>query len=150
MSLICSNCGVAVADGTLACPVCGEEMGVKNRPSADLALSTSRRLAAAGAYFTFIPAAIFLLTRHFRTDRFVRFHSFQSIFLLIVVAVLGGMSRLTFTVFSFIPFLVATLVLVIFCLGSVVLWVLLVVKALQGQEFKLPWIGELAEKQAYG
>jgi uncharacterized membrane protein len=67
----------------------------------------------------------------------------------IVVAVLGVISRLTFTVFSFIPFLVATLALVIFCLGSVVVWVLLVVKALQGQEFKLPWIGELAEKQTY-
>jgi uncharacterized membrane protein len=31
-------------------------------------------------------------------------------------------------------------------LGWVILWLVLLVKALQGETFRLPWIGNLAEK----
>jgi uncharacterized membrane protein len=33
-------------------------------------------------------------------------------------------------------------------LGAFVLWIILVMKAFQGQKFKLPVIGDLAEQQA--
>jgi uncharacterized membrane protein len=144
MSRTCSDCGVEISGASTTCPVCGE-----NQRFAESSLNMTRKLVAAISYLTFIPATIFLFSGHFKTDRFVRFHSFQSIFLVIAVGVLAVISRLVLAAFSFIPFLIATLVVVTFCLGALVLWVLLMVKALQGQRFKLPWIGEIAERQAY-
>jgi uncharacterized membrane protein len=131
-----------------ACPVCGENPREGYQFFLDSSLTTSRRVAAVAAYMTFIPATFFLFSPRFRTDLFVRFHSFQSIFLQVALTVLAVIFRLTFMAFSFVPLLVATLLVVIFCLGALVLWMLLMVKALQGQRFKLPWIGEMAEKQA--
>jgi len=36
----------------------------------------------------------------------------------------------------------------VLALGGLILWILLLIKASQGQRFKLPFIGDLAEKQA--
>jgi uncharacterized membrane protein len=33
-------------------------------------------------------------------------------------------------------------------MGCLILWIVLIVKALQGEAFKVPFIGDLAEKQA--
>lgn len=140
MSGICSSCGVeGIAAGT-TCPVCGES---------DLSgLAALDRFAAAFAYFTFIPATIFLLLSRFKANRFVRFHSFQSIFLFVVACVLAAILRVALTAFSFIPFLIAALIVTISCLGCLMLWMVLLVKAFQGRKFKLPWIGDFAEEQA--
>ena len=45
-----------------------------------------------------------------------------------------------------IGFLLAWLALTVASMGWVILWLVLVVKALQGATFKLPVIGSLAEK----
>jgi len=37
---------------------------------------------------------------------------------------------------------------VLVSLGALVLWIILLIKANQGQMYKLPFIGDLAEKQA--
>lgn len=108
------------------------------------------RLAAAFAYFSFIPAAIFLLLARFKANRFIRFHSFQSIFLACGAALLAGILWLIFVTFSFIPFLAAALIATLVSLGCFFLWMVLLVKAFQGKRFKLPWIGDFAEKQASG
>jgi uncharacterized membrane protein len=65
-----------------------------------------------------------------KDSKFVKFHAMQSI--------------ITFgacTILSFIP-------IVNWFIGiiALVLWILLMVKAYQGQKFKLPFIGDLAEK----
>ena len=143
MSGVCSNCGVEGNDTAIACPVCGES-GL----STVSGLTTLDRLAAGFAYFTFIPAVIFLLLARFKRNSFVRFHSFQSIFLSIGASLLAGALRIGFLFLSFIPFLVAALIATIACLGCFLLWIVLLVKALQGRKFKLPWIGDFAEEQA--
>jgi uncharacterized membrane protein len=43
-------------------------------------------------------------------------------------------------------YLLAWLLLAVMLLGWVILWFVLLVKALQGETFRLPWIGTLAEK----
>jgi uncharacterized membrane protein len=51
-------------------------------------------------------------------------------------------------VIPFVGPLFTVLVLVIVGLGAVAIWMVLVVKALQGEMFKLPVLGDYAEQQA--
>ncbi|MGH9530457.1 MAG: hypothetical protein ACRD2S_11135 [Terriglobales bacterium] len=57
---------------------------------------------------------------------------------------------IAFVFFSFIPLLVAPIVGALACTGAFLLWVVLLVKAFQGMKFKLPWIGDLAERLSNG
>jgi uncharacterized membrane protein len=108
-------------------------------------------LAGALAYFTIVPAVMFLLVEPYRKNRFVRFHSYQSIAVSFVALVVGALLRVVGFVVYFIPRLGPLLVWLasgIIILAFFAVWVVLVVKALQGQKFKLPVAGEFAEQQA--
>jgi uncharacterized membrane protein len=99
------------------------------------------------AYVTIIPAIIFLVVEPYNKNRFIRFHSFQNIFLHVACFALG----IVFVIFSNIPFLgwaVAILLWPLLGLGYFILWIVLMLKAYGGQMFKLPVIGDMAEKQA--
>jgi uncharacterized membrane protein len=102
----------------------------------------SDNAAGALAYVTIIPAIIFLIVEPFNKNPYVRFHAWQSIFLGIAAfalnIVLGVIPVIGWVI---IPF--ANLVLL-------VIWVYVLIKALNGLRFKLPLIGDLAEKQANG
>ncbi len=98
----------------------------------NLSSRSSGNITAAFAYVTFIPAIVFLSLERFRHDRFIRFHSFQSIFLTVGTLVLGGLLRILFAYLIPIPFMIAILIAVIIFLGCFFLWLVLVVKALQG------------------
>jgi uncharacterized membrane protein len=98
------------------------------------------------AYVTIIPAIIFLVTAPYNRSRFVRFHSFQCIFFCVALIVLW----IALAIVSFVPFigLILLPVHLVLWLGSVVVWVILLIKANQGQMWKLPIVGDMAEKQA--
>lgn len=83
-----------------------------------------------------ITGLIFLLIE--KENRFVRFHAMQSII------TFGGLTVLVI-ILSFIPMLGWILLSVVWIL-ELVLWILLMIKAYQGEMFKLPIIGDLAEK----
>lgn len=138
----CSNCGIELNESTLPCPGCGVINDSASR------LNGADRFAAAFSYFTFIPAAVLLLLARFKSNSIVRFHCFQSIFLTVAAAVFAGLLWAAFVSLTFIPFLFAALIVTISCLGCFVLWVVLVAKAFQGRQFKLPLIGNFAEEQA--
>jgi uncharacterized membrane protein len=95
---------------------------------------------------TIIPAIIFLVMEPYNKSKFVRFHSFQSIFFFLAVAA----AHISLSVLGVVPFLIfVTLPLhALVSLAALVIWVILLIKANQGQMFKLPIIGDLAEKQA--
>jgi uncharacterized membrane protein len=104
---------------------------------------------AALAYVTFIPAVVFVLIEPFKRNRFVRFHSFQSILLTVAIILIAIAMRILYSVLALIPvlgYLLAWLAMTVAVLGWVILWLVLLVKALQGETFRLPWIGSLAEK----
>jgi uncharacterized membrane protein len=130
------------------CPSCGRRMIIA-------ATTATHRFAkqnalAALAYVTFIPAIIFLSIRSFKQNRLVRFHSLQSIFFSIAVILAGIVLRLLFGLFAFIPklgYLFGSLAVLIVALGVATLWVVMVVKALQGEMFKALVIGHFAEKE---
>jgi uncharacterized membrane protein len=98
------------------------------------------------AYITFIPAIIFLATAPYNRNANVRFHSWQSIFLTIAYLVV----HVGFFVPDRIPFIGLMMIPVrlLIGLGFFILWLVVLIKAFNGQRFKIPVIGDLAEKQA--
>jgi uncharacterized membrane protein len=103
------------------------------------------------AYFTIIPAIIFLLIEPYNRNRFVRFHCFQCIFAAVAIIVIDIALWILSLILHVVPvlgLLVISLMWPIWGLAILALWLLLVFKAYQHQIFKLPVIGDMAEKQA--
>ena len=100
----------------------------------------SDNAAGALAYVTIIPAIIFLIVEPYNKNSYVRFHSWQSIFLGIAAFAVN-------VVLTVIP-IIGWILLPFVGLGFLVIWIIVLIKALNGQRFKLPFIGNLAEKQA--
>ena len=103
--------------------------------------------AASGlAYLTFIPAIVFLVTPPYNQSANVRFHSWQSILLTAAWCAVW----IVLVMIGFIPFLnlVDVILFPVLGIGVLILWILVLVNAFNGNRFKLPIIGDLAEKQA--
>lgn len=101
------------------------------------------RAAAALAYFTLIPAAVLLVLPAFRSHRFVRFHAWQSILIWAVFFVLTIIAVLLSNISAAMVFLLAG---VLAALAMLFLWIVLSVKAWQGERFELPGFGGLAAR----
>jgi len=110
----------------------------------------SDNAAGAIAYLTVIPAIIFLLIEPFNKNSFVRFHSFQCIFLCvaaIVVDIAFGILLMVVGMIFPLAFLGVVLwpLLALFWVGVVILCI---INAYQGKRFSLPFIGSFAAKMA--
>ena len=86
---------------------------------------------------TIITGAIFLVIDR-RPE--VRFHAMQAILFGVAWALVGILRG----VLTFFPF---NLLLWLAWLAGLVLWVVLMIQGFQGKHFKLPYIGDLAERQ---
>jgi uncharacterized membrane protein len=75
-----------------------------------------------------------------KEDKHVRFHALQSIAFSVVTLV-------GWTILSLVP-IIGWLILPLWGLGALALWLVLILKAYQGDKFLLPYLGEWAEKQA--
>lgn len=140
----CSTCGTQIADGAICSKCAGGAVPGTATVAAGAGLADN--MAGALAYVTIIPAIAFLILEPFNRKRFVRFHAFQCLFFALAWSVLWiGLSF-----FAHIPFLGWATVLLwpLVGLAGLVIWLILVLKAYQGQMFKLPVIGDLAEQQA--
>jgi len=142
----CNMCGTQIPDGVATCAACAGRA-----PAAPAAVATGTQgmtdnVAGMLAYITIIPAIIFLIVEPYNRNRFIRFHSFQCLFFaaalivlhvgLGILAIVPGVALLTFPLHMLIN------------LGAFILWIILLIKANQGQMYKLPFIGNLAEQQA--
>ena len=108
-------------------------------PAAGQGLSSNA--AAAISYITFIPAVIFLIVEPYNRDRFVRFHSWQSIALCVVSI---GIS-IVFAIFRVVGFhLMLWTIHSLIDLALFVFWLIALIKASQGQWYKIPVVGDLA------
>ncbi len=136
----CATCGTQIADGA-ACPKCAGT--ASPGASAPAAAGLADNVAGALAYVTIIPAIVFLVLEPYNKKRFVRFHAFQSIFFCVAWIVID----IALTFISHIPFL-GWMLWPLVGLVLFVIWLILVLKAFQGQMFKLPVIGDMAEQQA--
>jgi uncharacterized membrane protein len=93
-------------------------------------------VAAALSYLVgFVTGIIFLLVE--KENKFVRFHAMQSTLLFIGIVLVN-------IIVNMIPFLGFLIGVVVIIPGSAILWLLLLFKAYQGEEFKLPLVGQMA------
>lgn len=167
---LCTSCGAEVADGTAFCTKCGRPVGA---PAPSSASAPPPAPASPGAppsvvapqsptaglqenvagllcyVLGWITGLIFLLI-----DKrpFVRFHAAQSI------AVFGGLSILYVVVGQMFVVGVAvggaagwgmgSLLFLVLRVGGFILWILLMVKAYQGERYRLPLAGDFADSLA--
>jgi len=145
MAGFCTNCGAAVPPAAAACPNCGKAIAQSSVSGTTGGLSEN--VAGLLAYVTIIPAIVFLVLEPYNRNRFIRFHSFQNIFFHIAWFVIGAAMG-TLAMIPVLGWATTLLIWPLLGLGGLVLWIVLMLKAYQGQMFKLPFIGDLAEKQA--
>ena len=100
----------------------------------------SDNAAGALAYVTIIPAIIFLIVEPYNKNSYIKFHSWQSIFLGIAMFAVD-------IVLTVIP-IIGWIILPFAMLAFLIIWIIVLLKASKGERFKLPFIGNLAEKQA--
>ena len=93
---------------------------------------------------------LFLVLEPYNKDKTIRFHAFQSIFFNVALFAVDIVLTILSSIIVHIPFFGWMIILLwpIFGLLCLALWVFLMYKAYNNEKFKLPIIGDLAEKQA--
>ncbi|MBZ5722212.1 MAG: DUF4870 domain-containing protein [Acidobacteriia bacterium] len=139
----CSVCGTQIPDGTTTCAAhSASSAGAAQGSTGGMADNVAGMLA----YITIVPAIIFLVMEPYNKSKFIRFHAFQCIFLCVAWIALW----IALSMVGMIPVLgwMTLLIWPLIGLGGLVIWIILLLKANKGEMFKLPVIGDLAEKQA--
>jgi uncharacterized membrane protein len=163
----CAKCGAQLNAGSGFCAACGTAVSGQGTAGASAAPATAPAQSSAGApsagmtnnvvaclaYLVgWVTGLIFLVIEPYKNDKFVRFHAFQSIFydvavfaLWMAIWIVGGiLTVVSHGLFGPLMFLIGLLFFFAFIAGKI----LLMVKAYGNQQFKLPFIGDLAAKQA--
>jgi uncharacterized membrane protein len=160
----CTRCGTQMTDNSGFCQNCGQAAstlgaGMVGQPATGAAVMSSGQTSTATALqpniarllcyiLGFVTGIFFLVAEPYRRDAFVRFHAYQSIFL----SVGGIVLRLALgMLLSFTPWTLWSLISTISSLVSLavfLVFLLLMYKAYGNERFKLPVIGDLAERQA--
>jgi uncharacterized membrane protein len=100
-------------------------------------LGMDENIEAALCYFLwFLTGILFFVAE--KDSKFVKFHAMQSIALSIILSVINLVLFITIVGIILLP--------LIYLLGAI-LWIVLMYKAYKGEKFKLPVVGDFAEKQ---
>jgi uncharacterized membrane protein len=153
----CVQCGNAVGDADQFCAKCGARQKVAAgarsagpQPAHDPFAGISGRNASLLCYIPWvgwIAAIVVLASNRFRTDAHVRFHAFQGLYIFVAWLMVEWVISPFITASSFLfvmPFhrLGAHLLeLLIFAA-----WIFMLIKVSHDEEYKLPIIGDLAER----
>lgn len=143
MEAKCTHCGANLYSESKYCHRCGaSQTAPKAFPSSGITLSEN--LASALCYlFGAFSGVLFLVLEPYRREERIRFHAWQSILFTLAWMALSAVHGLIPGGFLFFGFLAPFVTL-----GLFVLWVILIVKAYNGEKFVLPLLGDLAETQA--
>ncbi len=100
----------------------------------------------------FITGIIFLVIEPYKNDKFVRFHAFQSIFFNVALIVFWIAYMIVVSILSFVTLGIMAVVMgllgFVIWLAILAYWIFLMYKAYNNQLYKIPFIGDLAAKQA--
>ena len=132
-----------------------ETTGIQTMPVATRATGNvgflPENIAGALAYLSFVPAIVFLVREPYNRNQFVRFHAVQCLLLWATGLLTAAALKLAAMVLFIIPVagpLFAVLILALAGFAAFVSWLVLLVKALQGEMFKLPMLGDFAEQHS--
>lgn len=154
----CAKCGTAVdaASASSGTPSAGPTPGAQAYSTGPGAQPYSAPTATAGGMSENVAGALcyvlglitgilFLVLAPYNQNKFVRFHAFQAIFFHVAWIVLW----IADTMMAFVlPWYLMSLIGMLLALGGLALWLILMFKAYNNERFKLPIVGDLAEKQA--
>ena len=159
----CTHCGNQVSDGDRYCAKCGNPQGIGAPPPGPQAPAAEPPPAAGAqvpkstysikpnhaALLCYIPqmgwiaSVIFMSLEPYRSNRYIRFHALQGLFLFVLYL-------LAHTVFGFVPVPVFPFRFFNFRrileLLVVIAQVFGIVRTARGQDYRLPILSELAEK----
>jgi uncharacterized membrane protein len=149
MPISCPECAAQMPDTAAFCPGCGRSMRATERARGTVGV-LPQTLAGALAYFVF-PAIVFLLVDPYNKNRFLRFHSFQCFGVYLAGVVVVASLRIVGFLLFLIPVIgqpLVWLISMVVGLAFFMLLIVLLVKALQGEMFKLPFLGDFADRKA--
>ena len=145
----CTKCGANVADNAAFCPSCGATQGGAS-PSAPVASTQTGLAENVAGLLCYLVGWITGLIFYFTDKRpFVRFHAAQSIVIFgglhIILIVLGMLFGVGIMAGGWGAFSGAILLFHLLDLIGFILWILLMIKAYQGEKFRVPFAPDLAE-----
>jgi uncharacterized membrane protein len=116
--------------------------------------------AASLLAYIWIPVTSIIVLVTEKENRLVRFHAFQSLFMGLIIFAMTIVLATAIGIFTLVgglisPYLglivsaLSLLIWVVIAFALLGLWVLCLVKAYRGEMYKVPFAGNLAEKQAY-
>jgi uncharacterized membrane protein len=144
----CTKCGTLVADNVAFCPSCGtpQAAGVAQTmaPAAGTQSGLSENVAGLLCYLLgWVTGLIF----YFVDKRpFVRFHAAQSIVVFGGLMVIRIVLSMVFISGGLAGFSMGMGLLWLVSLVGLVLWILLMIKAYQGEKFRVPLAADLADQ----
>src|SRR5579871_840577 len=150
LSKSCPHCVARMPETAAYCPGCGISMQPAARATGTVGV-LPEGVGGALAYLSFIPAIIFLFVAPYRRNRFLRFHSLQCLMAWGAGIAFVSALKLLGLVLFIIPMLGPLLVLLLdtmAVLAVFLIWIVLVVKAFRGEMFKLPLLGDFAERHS--
>jgi uncharacterized membrane protein len=151
----CSNCGNQVRDTDLYCGKCGTRQpiasaGFAAAPPPQAATnplsSINDRTASLLCYIPvvgWIASIVVLASERFRNQRTVRFHAFQGLYLFVAWLLVEWVVA---PMFWGIDLAGRRAIIGMFKVGIFATWIFMLIKVSQDQLFKLPLIGELADR----
>jgi uncharacterized membrane protein len=143
----CTNCGNQVSSTDIFCAGCGfRQTATGSSAGRGLLDSISPKAAAMGCYIPFIgwiPAIVVLASPRFQTERAVRFHAFQGLYLFVVWLIVDWVLEPFLRVAGPGPMrgVAGLMHLMVFAA-----WIWMIIKTSQQQMYHLPIVGELAER----
>ena len=145
----CTNCGAQVPGSAAYCTNCGAAQPRTGSEFTDFLDNISNRTASILCYvpvFGVIPAIIFLASRKFRHNIWVRFDAFQALYLFVAWLILS--SALPTIVSGWPPWGVEHGLLALIKLAVMLCWIYLLVRAAQSRQVRVPILGDLAARSA--
>ena len=143
--MFCSKCDAENPEGAKFCSKCGADLTAEAAPlktgekSSETSIGLARNIAGLLCYVGgWISGIVFLVIE--KRSKFVKFHAWQSIMTF-------GVLNVIYLILFSIPIIGWVIGWIISVLG-LVLWIILMIQAGTGKMWKLPWVGDWAEKQA--
>jgi len=147
----CANCGAELGEGAGFCAKCGARAGQASAAvTAPQASSSLPSNVAGGLCYLagFVTGIFFLVAEPYKRDHSVRFHAFQAIFLSAVWIAFYFVLEIFLSILPGVLWRVSWMLNSVVGFGFFCLWLFLMFKAYNNEQFKLPVIGDLAAKQA--
>ena len=144
----CCQCGRAVSNKDVYCAVCGARQP-NSTPATDYLGGISSRTASLLCYIPivgWVVAIVVLASARFRNDASARFNAFQGLYLFVAWLIVDWVLSPIFHFSSYggPPFhriFPGLMQVAILCA-----WIFMIIKTAHGEVYKLPILGELAEK----